>query len=182
MDDQARIVDRLLVARAQGGDEQSFTLLVRRWHPRLSAFCLRLAGEREAAADATQETWLAVVKGLKRLDDPALFRAWLYRIATRKVADHIRANVRERKGKDEMKTAADIQGAERAGSPEDGLAVKDMIARLEPEKRALLLLFYVEGLSVAEISGVLDVPAGTVKSRLFTLREELKAKQERTRP
>jgi RNA polymerase sigma factor (sigma-70 family) len=174
VDDQALILDRLLVARAQAGDREAFSLLVRRWHPKLIGFCLRASGEKAAAADLAQETWVAAVKGLGRLDDPARFRAWLYRIAARKVADHIRWKTRERKGRGEMRQMAGIEGEGREGPGFEALALKAMIARLAPEKRSLLVLFYVEGLTLPELAEVFGIPAGTVKSRLHALREELK--------
>ena len=59
------VIDRLLVARAQSGEEAAFTFLVRRWNPKLVGFCYKLSGNAEAARDIAQETWVAVVGGSK---------------------------------------------------------------------------------------------------------------------
>ena len=65
------------------------------------------------------------------------------------------------------------------GGPEDRLTLKRLIDKLPEEKRALLILFYVEGLTLAELGRVFEAPTGTIKSRLHTAREELKSDYER---
>lgn len=172
------VIDRLLVARAQSGEEAAFTFLVRRWNPKLVGFCYKLSGNADAARDIAQETWVAVVRGLKKLDDPARFRGWLYRIATNKAADHIRALQRNRRKENEMGQMAAITETRNDG-PEEGLALKTLIDRLAPERKALLILFYVEGLSLAELAEVFEAPTGTIKSRLHSAREDLKFSFER---
>ena len=173
------IIDRLLVARAQAGDREAFDLLVRRWQPRILGFAIRLSGDRDAARDVAQETWVAAVKGLKRLDDPALFRAWIFRIAKNKAADYVRGRQKTRKQAETMEQINAMEKETRHPGPEEGLTLKALIDNLPQEKRALLILFYVEGLSLSELAEVFAVPDGTIKSRLFTAREDLKIAYER---
>lgn len=175
-----QVIDRLLVARAQEGDKKAFELLVRRWHPKILGFSYRLTRDADAARDVSQESWVAAVKGLKRLDDPALFRAWIFRIAKNKAADYIRGRQKTRKQIEAMEQMAVIENETRKPGPEEGLTLKALIDNLPQEKRALLILFYVEGLSLAELADVFETPAGTIKSRLFTAREELKSNYKET--
>lgn len=171
------VIDRLLVVRAQAGDEKAFTLLVRRWNPKLLGFAYKLSGDRQAARDIAQETWAGVVKGLRRLDDPALFKAWIFRIANNKAADDIRARQKHRKTEQTAKEMAHLENTET--HPEDHLTLKNLVAAMAPERRALIILFYLEGLTIPELAEVFDIPAGTVKSRLFKAREDLKHAYER---
>ena len=85
-----QIADELLVLGSQAGDTTAWRRLVERWQPRLFAQAFRLAGTREGAADITQESWLAIVRSLRRLDDPARFRFWARRIVANKSADWVR--------------------------------------------------------------------------------------------
>ena len=92
-----QIADELLVLGSQAGDTTAWRRLVERWQPKLFAQALRLAGTREGAADITQESWLAIVRSLRRLDDPARFRFWARRIVANKSADWVRQQQRQRK-------------------------------------------------------------------------------------
>ncbi len=76
------IHDELLVLRCQSGETEAMEELIGNWQPRLWRHAKRLTGRRDAAWDVLQETLLAIVRSLHRLDDPALFRTWAYRIAT----------------------------------------------------------------------------------------------------
>lgn len=167
-----RIVDELLVLAAQARQVEAFEALARRWHPRLLRHARRLTGDPEGAREAVQEAWVGVAGGLRRLQDPARFGVWALRITTRRCADWIRRRQRERRRTVGLDTAAEAPATTTGG----GLpVVRDLLGRLDPERRALMAMFYVEGLSVAEIAQVLDLPVGTVKSRLFHAREQLRA-------
>lgn len=180
-----RLADELLVMRCQDGDAEAFDALFRRWQPRLSGYARRLAADDTAAADAVQETWLAVVRGLRKLDDPATFRHWVYRIVTNKCADQVRRAVRQREllrqAEDEARAAGEA-GAGDDDTDVSAAAVRAGLRRLRPERRAILALHYAEGQSVADIAAILGVPAGTVKSRLHHARGELKRRLEGTEP
>src|SRR5512145_1583590 len=84
------IQDELLVLRCQGGESEALHKLVSRWHPRLRRLAERRTADPEAAKDLVQDAWLAIVRGLRRLDDPSRFRVWAYRIVTNKCADWVR--------------------------------------------------------------------------------------------
>ena len=90
------IYDELLVMRCQDGDQDSLVALVGQWQPRLLRHAMRLTREHEAASDIVQEAWVAIVRGIRRLDDAARFAPWAYRIVTNKCADWTRRRHRQR--------------------------------------------------------------------------------------
>jgi len=85
--DAAHVLDEYLAASARAGDRSAFDQLVARWQPKLLVHAYRLAGDKELARDVVQESWSDIVRGLYRLDDPATFPAWAFRIVSRRTAD-----------------------------------------------------------------------------------------------
>jgi RNA polymerase sigma-70 factor (ECF subfamily) len=156
-----RVYDQLLVVRCQADDAAAFAELVARFGPRLRYFLRSLVGDREAAEDELQNTWLEVYRGLGRLADPAAFPAWAYRIARG------RAALRLRRRDPPAEPIADVPdpGGE-AFAAEDAAAVHAALGKLPPEQREVLVLRFMDGLSYDAIAGVVGVPVGTVRSRL----------------
>lgn len=173
----------MLVLRCQAGDAGAMERLVGRWQPRLLRHALRLTGDPEAASDAVQEAWLAIVRGLRRLQDPARFRSWAYRIVSRKCSDWIRGRQRRRRlgrraAEDGTRPGADtLTGSEPEGD-DRVTQVRRRLRSLPAERRAILAMHYGEGMSVREIAASLEIPEGTVKSRLFHARNQLRASLE----
>ncbi|TWT88489.1 ECF RNA polymerase sigma factor SigW [Pseudobythopirellula maris] len=166
--------DQWLVLRVQDGDEQALRRLVERWGPRLRRQALRLTGRPDAAADATQEAWLAIIRGLTRLDDPACFRRWAYRIVGNKCADWVRRQQTNRE------RAAPLLHDPPAASDSDGAsdrtdALRQALTRLSPQERTLLAMHYLDTMPLAEIAEAMTVPVGTLKSRLYHARKKLAA-------
>jgi RNA polymerase sigma factor (sigma-70 family) len=91
-----RVIDELLVVRCQEGIRETFDLLVRRWQRRLRRYARRLSGSDDAAWDIMQETWIAILRQARTLNDPAWFVAWAYRIVRNKYADYCRRAARQR--------------------------------------------------------------------------------------
>lgn len=177
------IEDELLVLRCQGGDEAALRDLVARWQPRLARVARQLTGDREAARDVLQDAWLAIARGIKRLDDPARFRTWAYRILTNRCTDWVRRRMVRRRFVEAQKQASVDAGAETtSGADLDGASggVRAALAALPDEQRSVVVLHYSVGMGIREIARVLGVPSGTVKSRLFHARERLRAVLERT--
>lgn len=166
-DRRAQIEDELLVIDAQDGDCTAMEALVSRWQKRLWHHALRLTGDRDAAWDVTQQTWLGIVKGLHKLHAPANFKAWAYRITTNKSADWIRAKTALR-----QLPLLDVQDREQ--DSDEVRSVHELLQKMSTTKRAALCLYYFENLTVTEMSLALNIPKGTVKSRLHSAREELK--------
>jgi len=171
--DRERALDGYLVASARLGDRKAMGLLVERWDGRLRAHAWRLLGDADAARDAAQEAWAEIVRGLARLADERAFPAWAYRIVSRRCARQIGAALRRRRL--EAAVAAEPPPAAAAAEQADGERLRRAIRALPPGQRAALALYHFEELSVAETAVALDVPAGTVKTRLMHARRKLRA-------
>lgn len=177
-----QIYDELLVLRCQDGESDALEELVGRWQDRLRRHALRLCADPETAGDALQEAWIAIVRGLGKLHDPALFRPWAYRIVTHKCTDQVRRVSRRREVTEEVRRTAGDDGTvdPAADEPADVTALREAMASLPADRRALLALHYSEELGIAEIATILGIPEGTVKSRLWSARRALKNCLERT--
>ena len=151
----------------QRGSAKAMELLVSRWQKRLWKYAYNMTGDAEAAWDITQESWLGIIKGLRKLHDPANFKAWAYRITTNKSIDWIRKN------KTAKKVVLD-EVQEHQHEDEQDAGLKELLEKLDIKKKAVLNLRYFEQLSIPEIGIALKVPIGTVKSRLHSARKELK--------
>lgn len=173
----ARLFDEYLAASARAGDRAAFGRLAERWQPKLVAHAWRLTGEHETARDIVQDAWADIVRGLVRLDDIRAFPAWAYCIVTRRAADAIRRRARERRLNDAVADEPETNddGAARMEAMADAAPLSAAMNDLPPEQRAAIALFYVEDFSVAEIAAALNVPAGTVKTRLMHARRKLRA-------
>jgi RNA polymerase sigma-70 factor, ECF subfamily len=167
------IEDQLLVMDAQDGSAAAMEKLVRRWQERLWKYAFRLTADSQAAWDVTQQSWLGIIKGLKKLHDPANFKPWAYRITTNKAWNWIKQNRKEK-----YISLDDIRDIEQKGQKDTGIT--ELIKRLEIKKQAVLNLYYFEQLTVSEISTALKIPKGTVKSRLANARKELKILWQKT--
>lgn len=177
--DAKQVLTELMVLKAQGGDDRAFRELYELWSTDLLRLAWYVLKERDGVEEVAQDAWVAIAKGLGKLDDPARFTCWAFRIVNRRSVDWIRRRQRERMHRDAIEAEADDPRV--VAVAEDGRAVdlKEAIECLDADSRQLLHLFYETGLSVNAIAEVLDVPSGTVKSRLFKLREKLKQYMER---
>ncbi len=175
-----------LVGRAAAGDHDAFEALVLAYQKQVYNLALRMAGNPDDALDLSQETFLRAWRGLPSFRAGAAFSTWLYRLAGNVCIDFLR---RRRREKTVPLYAPDGEGGETGldlPSPiPDALAqalsrfereqVAWALSRLEPDYRAALTLRAVDGLSYAEIAEALDIPAGTVKSRIARAREKMRA-------
>ena len=146
-------------------------MLVERFDPKLRAHAWRLLGDADLAGDVVQQGWVEIVRGLARLQDEAAFAAWAYRIVSRRCARAIRAAQQRRR----LSAALTAEPESIAGEGTDFSALRAAVRALPPEQRAAVALYHFEELSVAETAVALDVPAGTVKTRLMHARRKLRA-------
>lgn len=171
-----RVYDELLLVMARSGDRLAGERLAARWQPRLIRTARRLLRDDDMAREAVQEAWAGICRGWLMLDDPAKFPAWAFGVLHRKCADRLRTEVRRR---ETTAPLDDHQGGAEASAPgaQDGLALdlNRALAGLSPDHRAAAILFFGEGLSLAEIAAATRAPLGTVKSRIFHARRQLKA-------
>ena len=190
------IEDEMLVLRAPAGDAGAFEALLRRWLPVIRRHASRLTGEGGmggAAEDVAQEACLALAAGLRSLHDPARAYGWMLRIVTNKAADWVRRRGRERELRRGLESREPRGGAraggeggdagdllEQAASRERAEMIRAACGQLPMDLRALVSLYYGEGLPVGAVAEVMGVPGSTVKSRLHEAREQLRAILERS--
>jgi RNA polymerase sigma factor (sigma-70 family) len=177
MNDQvSSIRTELLVLACQSGDAEALALLFRQWSPPLERYVYRVSGDRDSVPDVVQETWLAVIRGINRLADAATFRSWIYTIAHNKCRDW------QRKQRLQQRPPVPPRFGEPAPVPpstdDKHLALETCLMDLDEEDRALIALYYFDEMSVREISEILGIPEGTVKSRLHRCRQELRKRME----
>lgn len=162
--------------RAQAGERVALDLLVRRWHGALRRQVARQLVDPELARDAVQDAWCAIVRGLRRLDDPARFPAWSLRIAAAAAVDVLRRRGRIARSEAAAAGAAGVDVEPAAAVPVDeAAALRAAVAALDRDHRVVVELCYLENLAVHEVGEVLGIPAGTVKSRLFHARARMRA-------
>jgi RNA polymerase sigma-70 factor (ECF subfamily) len=167
-----QIVDEILVMDCQSGRAEALDLLVSRWQKRLWRYACRLTGDAEGAWEVTQESWLGIVRGIRRLSDPARFRPWAYRIVTNKANDWIKRKIKH--SASESDDPPEPRACDSRQASETAADLEAILSRLPERSRTVLTLYYLEELDVTEITRVLNIPAGTVKSRLYTARAEFK--------
>jgi len=167
-----------LIRQAARGAVESYNLLVSRWEKRVYNYLLRITGNREDALDLTQDVFLKAYQNLRKLDDPARFAPWLYRIAHNEAYSLFRKR-RPESDVEELELEATETSVLVGGSSvfpiELGLAVASALERLSPEQREAVVLKIYQGFKFEEMAEILSCPVSTVKSRLYTALELLKA-------
>lgn len=168
--------DELLVIRCQLGEPEAFDALVLRWHPSLSRYIKGLLPNDNSADDVVQELWMGVLRGIPRLRDPGALAPWLFSIARRAVMTRLRqryaAAVEVPLGAPDAIGAEDIPGDT---TEDDWTNLESHLDKLAMAEREVLVLFYLKQLSLQQLSSVLSIPVGTVKSRLHRARRQLRA-------
>jgi RNA polymerase sigma factor (sigma-70 family) len=178
------IHDEWLVLRCQEGNAAALSELVAKWQPRILRHAMRLTANREAAADVTQAVWLAIIRGIDQLHDPACFRRWAYRIVAFKSADWIRNRQQDRAFAGPIVTEpTDYRPTGTAPSNENDIAaIRLAMMRLTPDQKSILSMFYLEDMPLVEIAEAMSLPLGTIKSRLHYARQALKDTVTRSKP
>lgn len=167
MDDPA---DQELIERYLQGDGDAFAALVRRHERQVYGLCLRVLGNPDDAADAAQDTLVMVARKLGSFRGDARFSTWLHRVATNVCYDHLRAAKR----RPAVRRLADEEHAHDLGPPaadhaDEVAGTRDVaaaLAQVPPDFRIAVVLADLQDLPYDEIARILDVPVGTVKSRV----------------
>jgi RNA polymerase sigma-70 factor (ECF subfamily) len=173
--------DEVLVHSFIGGDEDAFPLLVRRHQGRLYNICLRVVRDREDAMDLTQEAFARIAERISGFAGASTFSTWSHRLTINLCLDFLR----RKKARPEAPLAEDehvLEPADSRPGPEelavgrvDGVPLWEAVAALDEDYRQVVVLADVEGISMDEIAQALDIPVGTVKSRLHRARARLLA-------
>ena len=189
----AGTAERGLVEQCRAGDPQAFARLVALHEGMVFNLSTRLLGDAEEAKDVSQDVFLQVYRTLGRFEARSTLKTWIYRIVVNQC--HNRRRFWSRRAKERSRPLADLTSAEEAAlaasrpdatSPYEEACRRERADRLQKAllkvtfaHRAILLLREVEGLSCEAIAATLQVPEGTVKSRLARAREALRIQFER---
>ncbi|MDB2462859.1 RNA polymerase sigma factor [Algibacter sp.] len=169
-----RSIDGVLVQQFQLGNKIALTKLVKRWHKTFCQKAYWLVKDTDVAKDIAQDTWSVIIKKIYHLKTPESFGSWALRIVYTKSLDWIKANKRLPNITEENIT---INNAfEEENDSKEAIKVKLLktIQKLPEAQQVVIRLFYMQEYSLKEISALLNISEGTVKSRLFHAREKLK--------
>jgi RNA polymerase sigma-70 factor, ECF subfamily len=173
MTDRADL-DIALIDRYLSGDVTAFNELMDAHEDRVFAICLRMLRDRESALDATQETFLTVFRKADRYQAKAAFSTWLYRVAVNTCYDQMRRTKRKQADRlPETHDPVDVRSTDAFEAADLRPTIEEALSNLSDEFRSAVVLVDLQGMSLDQASDILEVPQGTVKSRLFRARKQL---------
>jgi RNA polymerase sigma-70 factor (ECF subfamily) len=183
----ARGKEASILAELKSGSEEAYAWLIDRFHQPVYGLVYRMLNDPADAADATQEVFLKVFRGMRQFQGEASLKTWIYRIAIHEASNHRRWWFRHKGRETSMEQDANHPSAlketlaDRGCSPFDSVAQEEVRAKVEAELsrvpepyRTAVILRDIEGFSYEEMAEILEVSLGTVKSRLMRGREALK--------
>jgi RNA polymerase sigma-70 factor (ECF subfamily) len=183
--------DLELVRRTQAGDRVAFRALFDKYHRRVFAIAMGVVKNPQDANDVTQEAFVKVFKHISGFEGASSFYTWLYRITMNLSIDLFRRKKTARavdyddavgRDPDDLEDPANIAPTYLGGDPAKAHSRKELLGKLEgalrtlpPYHQQVLMLREVDGLSYEEIANVMQIPKGTVMSRLFHARRKMQA-------
>ena len=188
--------DQEVVLWARKGYERAYRELVRRYQRPIFSLIYRMVRDRERAEDLAQETFVKVLNALESYRPEYKFSSWIFKIANNAAIDHLRRKELDTLSLDgapdavtsERREGTSLQIADQSESPLQELEARELggeieraIAQLRPEYQSCILLRHVQGYAYEEISDMLDLPLGTVKTYIHRARSELRTLLESTR-
>lgn len=182
--------DNQLVEQAVQGDTAAFEQLVYRFQDRLVRSLEHSLGSRDDALEIAQQAFLAAWRNIGSFRGQSGFYSWLYRIAHNLAVTHHRQNRHPTVSLDALSEDSGLNVADRAAShspseelerQDDLSLIRKALSQIPEEFRQPLILKEIDGFSYEEISRILDVPMGTVRSRIFRARQELAERLKRMR-
>ena len=168
-----RVQFEWLALRCQTGDSEAFADLIAVMERPLLYYATSLTGNQDAALDVLQDVWLKVVRGIRSLKDPGSLKPWLYAITHGVAVDRIRRDYKRDKAQQaQLEDAFNID--EPSFDEDDATAIRDAPSRLGVKHREVLVLHFLQDLSILEIANILGCSEGTVKSRIHYAKRQLK--------
>ncbi|MUK89326.1 RNA polymerase sigma factor SigW [Ornithinibacillus sp. L9] len=175
------------IKQVKKGDQAAYEDVVMYYQDKIFQHCYRMLGNAHEAEDIAQEAFIRAYVNIHSYDEKRKFSTWLYRIATNLTIDRIRKRKpdyyldAEVKGTDGLDMYSQLATNERLPEEEvQGMElqsyIQDEISNLPPKYRSIIMLRYLEEFSLQEISDILDIPLGTVKTRIHRGREALRKK------
>lgn len=162
-----------IALRCQTGEPEAFADLIAVMERPLLYYAASLTGKQDTALDVLQDVWLKVVRNIRGLKDPGSLRPWLYAITHGVAVDRIRRDYKRDKAEQSHLDDA-LNSEEPSFGDEDATAIRDALARLGVKHREVLVLHFLQDLSILEIADVVGCSQGTVKSRIHYAKRQLK--------
>lgn len=173
MDQHDRTRYEWLALRCQAQEPGAFEDLIAVMERPLLYYATSLTGSPDAALDVLQDTWFRAFRTIRKLRDPGSIRPWLYSIVHGIAVDHVRKSVsREQAEREQYETYDDLE--EPTFAETDAHSLHRALNEISPSHREVLVLHFLEDLSLAEIAQVVGCPEGTVKSRIHHAKREVK--------
>jgi RNA polymerase sigma-70 factor (ECF subfamily) len=168
-----RARDAWIALRCQLGEPGAFEALVAEVERPLLCYAARLIGSDEVALDVLQEVWVKVFRTIGRLREPAALRTWLYRIVRGVALNHVRAETTRRRAEERAGEEPDLSSPDPDFDHVDVTRLHRALEKLDANHREVLVLHFLEELSIDEIGSVVGCPSGTVKSRIHYAKRAL---------
>ena len=168
------MIDTALVRAAKHGDKESFAKLYDYFAPELYRTALFTLGNEADAEDAVSETFLEAYKGLHNLRDESSIRRWMLTILSARCKRRIAGYIQERKNTD-IDEMVDLPAPSGDGPDADRLSAREALFLLQPDERQIVVLSAVMGYKTREIAQMLELPHGTVSSKLYRSLKKLKS-------
>ncbi len=168
-----RVRDEWLALRCKLRTPGAFEDLIGELEPPLLYYVSKLLNDESRAFDLLQEVWLAAYRGIRRLEDPQALRVWMYRIAHGLAVDRIRSDVSRERAEREWAQSQE-RGEEESFDADDAAAIHRALDELDVKHREVLVLHFLNDVSISEIASVVGCPEGTVKSRIYHAKRALK--------
>jgi RNA polymerase sigma-70 factor (ECF subfamily) len=173
MDNENRASYAWIALRCQAGDRAAFEDLIAAMERPLLYYATSLTGSQDSGLDVLQEVWLRALRDIRKLKDPGSLRSWLYTMTHGIAVDRIRRNASR-----ERAEQADLEDFEEAEEPsfaeEDAALVHQALNQIGLTHREVLVLHFIEDLSIAEIAEIVGCSEGTVKSRMHYAKRAMK--------
>ena len=170
--------DAEVVARILGGDIEAFGVLVDRYQDSLAQYATQMTGSPDDAADVIQESFVRAFRFLRRCDNPANFKGWLFRIVSNQCKSHLSRHARRK-----TTTMDDMAALPAPDDPARDVAAEEMrgqvqraLEELPPDQREVLVLKYVQDRNLTEMAELLEVSIPALKMRLLRARTALRGK------
>ena len=168
--------DEQLIEQYRSGNQLALQQLVQRWHKSFCEKAYWLTKDADSAKDIAQESWNTIIVKMDTLKDAGSFQSWALRIVFTKAMDWTRVQQRNKNKLESYHKQCDAKEEEKEDNEGLKQELLKAIKALTEEHQVVLRLFYVEDYSLRDISELLELSVGTVKSRLFHARENLKQK------
>ncbi len=160
--------DIIQILRAQTGDLKAYDKVLKAIQQPLYRYLVRLTGDSVSAKDILQEVFVLIFNKLPSLNNPTLFRAWVFRLTSRSAFKYLKKEIQDN---NEPVDWQNLENLPENGEDTEGVniyleALPELLSQISMGSRAVIILHFMEGMKLQEVAEALDIPLGTVKSRL----------------